>query len=94
MTVRCPPVNQQQQQIQIENKIKSMENVIDMLSGIIGDDKSTSASPVKPTMEPNVDPRKKKLAVPNSDDSSPERLKTMVMESLNKRKVSEHSADE
>lgn len=65
-----------------------------MLSGIIGDDSSPTASPAKPLIEPNVDPRKKKVASPKSEDSSPERLKTKVMESLKKRKVSEHSADE
>lgn len=71
-----------------------MENVIDMLSGIIGDDKSASASPAKPAIESNVDPRKKKIVPPKSNDSSPERLKTKVMDSLKKRKISEHSADE
>lgn len=70
-----------------------MENVIDMLTGIIGADESPSASPIKPAHE-NVDPRKKKTISPKSDDSSPERLKTKVMESLQKRKISEHGGDE
>lgn len=57
-------------QTQIENKIKTIENVIDMLSGIIEKDKSNASTPER---------------AKESDDSSPERLKTKVIESLIQR---------
>lgn len=56
-------------QAQIENKITTIVNVIDMLSGIIEKDRSQSPE--------------------SSDDSSPERLKTKVIESLIQRQNSE-----
>lgn len=59
-----------------------------MLSGILSADKSDTESPKKPKAKPEP----KSAAVVNSDDSSPERLKTKVMESLSKkRKDSERS---
>lgn len=67
------------QQTQIENKIHTIQNVIDMLDGIINADKTES-------------PKKEKNE-PKSDDSSPERLKTKVIESLSrKRKDSDRSS--
>lgn len=70
-------------QSQIENKIGTIQNVIEMLNGILSADKSDSESPMK------AKPAKE---TPVSDDSSPERLKTKVIESLyKKRKDSDRS---
>lgn len=61
-----------------------------MLTGIIKDKKSGSPStPInhEPSENDALDPKKsKKRESPKSDDSSPERLKTKVMESLKKKK--------
>ncbi|XP_031638425.1 zinc finger matrin-type protein CG9776 [Contarinia nasturtii] len=70
-------------QAQIENKISTIENVIEMLNGILSADKSDNESPKKLKVAPKQE---------NSDDSSPERLKTKLIESLTKkRKGSERS---
>lgn len=53
-----------------------MENVIDMLNGIIHAEKPDS--PKKNKSESKVDTK--------SDDSSPERLKTKVLESLTRKR--------
>lgn len=75
------------QQSEIVKKISTMENVIDMLNGIINNDKSTE--------EPHeAKANNDKIATDaTSDDDSPERLKNKVIESLSrKRKDSERSA--
>lgn len=57
-----------------------------MLNGILNTDKSDTESPKKPKSAP------KQEDTANSDDSSPERLKTKVIESLSrKRKESDRS---
>lgn len=78
---------------EIEHKIKTIDNVIDMLTGIIRDKQSRSAvstvSPVKhepSEVEASTPKKGKKRDSPKSDDSSPERLKTKVMESMKKKK--------
>lgn len=76
-------------QNQIENKIGTIENVIEMLNGILCADKSDSESPKK-QQKPVPKP-----AAAASDDDSPERLKTKVIESLSKnRKDSDRNRDE
>lgn len=67
-------------QSQIENKIGTIENVIEMLNGILSADKSDTESPKKPA-KPATKP-----TVAASDDDSPERLKTKVIESLSKKR--------
>lgn len=65
-------------QAEIEKKINQIGEVIDMLNKIIDGDKTASGSPDK------------KMKESKSDDSSPERLKSKVIESLaKKRKDSE-----
>lgn len=86
-TVNAVNVPHHSQQAQIENKINTIDNVIDMLCGIIGNEKSPSLSPKKisaPAREETKENRK-------SEDSSPERLKTKVIESLKKKKGSDRS---
>lgn len=62
-----------------------MENVIDMLNGIISSDKSASPDKTKTETKPEEEKSK-------SDDSSPERLKTKAIESMSrKHKDSERS---
>lgn len=85
-------------QAQILNKIKTIENVTDMLRGIIGDDESPPPSkPPSPKPEPTVTDSKdnmgkssnkksKKKESETDSDSSPERLKNKVMESLRRNK--------
>lgn len=70
-----------QKQTQIENKIGTIENVIEMLNGILSVDKSDADSPKKA----KPDPKSEKQAA-HSDDSSPERLKTKALESLSKKR--------
>lgn len=77
-------------QSQIESKIGTIENVIEMLNGILSADKSDNDSPQKKPLKPTTKP-----TVAASDDDSPERLKTKVIESLSKkRKDSDRSRDE
>lgn len=74
------------QQSQIQNKIGTIENVIEMLNGILNADKSDNESQKK------LKTASKQENPVNSDDSSPERLKTKLIESLTKkRKGSERS---
>lgn len=58
-----------------------------MLTGIIGDDRSASPTPERETT-------KRPEAGSSKSESSPEHLKTKVIESLKKRKTSERSGDE
>lgn len=51
-----------------------------MLSGIIGKDSVEKSPPPPPTVKP------KKKESPKSNDSSPERLKSKLMESMNKKR--------
>lgn len=51
-----------------------------MLSGIIGKDSVEKSPPPPPTVKP------KKKESSKSNDSSPERLKSKLMESLNKKR--------
>lgn len=53
-----------------------MENVIDMLNGIIHAEKPDSPKKIKNEPKPDI----------KSDDSSPERLKTKVLESLSRKR--------
>lgn len=82
-------VPRRDKQNQIENKIGTIENVIEMLNGILCADKSDTESPKKqpkPATKPTT---------AASDDDSPERLKTKVIESLSKkRKDSDRNRDE
>lgn len=68
-------------QSQIENKIGTIENVIEMLNGILNADKSDTDSPKKA-----VKPAPKPADNAANSDSSPERLKTKVIESLSKKR--------
>lgn len=87
----CPlPISINKKQSQIENKIGTIENVIEMLNGILNADKSDNESPMKMAKQ-----ALKPAQSPNSDDSSPERLKTKVIESLSKkRKDSDRSRND
>lgn len=71
--------------MQIENKISTIENVIDMLTGIIGTEKSPSPVPLSPVPAKKSKPRTP--SAKSDNDSSPERLKTKVIESLKKSKT-------
>lgn len=78
-------------QAQIENKISTMVNVIDMLTGIIRDKETASPSSTMKqappeARSPSMKKRKKQRSSSKSDDSSPERLKTKVIESLKRNK--------
>lgn len=71
--------------MQIENKISTIENVIDMLTGIIGTEKSPSPAPLSPVPANKSKPRSP--SAKSDNDSTPERLKTKVIESLKKNKT-------
>lgn len=91
-------------QLQIENKIKTIENVIEMLTSIIGNDESPpppssapAALPVvgmttttttmgrrSPSPSPSI--KMAKTHIKSDEDSSPERLKSKVIESLKKNR--------
>lgn len=73
-------------QDEIEKKISTISSVIDVLNGIVNSDKSNEETTVKVANE-------KKSEAAHSDDSSPERLKTKVIESLSRKRFdSERSA--
>lgn len=84
-------------QDQITNKIETIENVIDMLGGLIKLDKRTPEK-VKDEPKASVEPAAGKEAARakdvRSEDSSPERLKTKVIESMaRKRKDSDRHSN-
>lgn len=85
-------------QDQIENKILTIENVIDMLSSLINVDKR-SGSPgkakndAKASTESAAGKESTRTKDARSEDSSPERLKTKVIESMvRKRKDSDRGS--
>ncbi|XP_037039241.1 zinc finger matrin-type protein CG9776 isoform X1 [Bradysia coprophila] len=75
-------------QLQIDNKITSIENVIEVLTNIIGteDTSPTPSPPPPPTPVKSKKDKKKKSNDTSDDDSSPERLKNKALESLRKKK--------
>lgn len=85
-------------QDQITNKIETIENVIDMLGGLIKLDKRTPEKvkdePKASTVEPAAGRDAARGKDIRSEDSSPERLKTKVIESMaRKRKDSDRHSN-
>lgn len=64
-------------QSQISSKLSEILNVIDMLNGIIGKDVEEEASTKK---------RSGKKSKKSDSDSSPERIKTELLESMKRKK--------
>lgn len=94
-------------QLQIDNKIATIDNVIEMLTNIIGPDVTPPPSPppppkvtvdtkqpptvvtdsVAPAQQKQSGGHKKKQPIRSDDDSSPERLKSEVIESMKRNKI-------
>ncbi|XP_055378225.1 zinc finger matrin-type protein CG9776 [Condylostylus longicornis] len=81
---------------QIQKKINTIENVLDMLNGIIGeDDKKDNLTEKQKSESSDSSPSSSSSSSSSEsdDDSSPERLKTKVIESMKSRKESQKNEE-